>query len=159
MMEIFEFEAIIMKSDERGSGAYVHFPYDLESRFGTKGQVKVKCEFDGVDYRGSIVNMGNGPCIGILKSIREKIGKQAGDSVHVKLWKDEEVRIIKIPADLRAAFESCPENMVFFEKLSYSNQREYIQWIESAKKIETRNARVEKTLDMLGQGIKSPKAK
>jgi uncharacterized protein YdeI (YjbR/CyaY-like superfamily) len=49
--------------------------------------------------------------------------------------------------------------MVFFEKLSYSNQREYIQWIESAKKIETRNARVEKTLDMLGQGIKSPKAK
>lgn len=105
---IIEFTATITKSDERGSGAFVSFPFDLESTFGTRAQVKVQVEFDGVPYRGSIVNMGAGPCIGMLKSIREQLGKQPGDSVHVRLWKDEEPRIIETPDDLAQALGSCP---------------------------------------------------
>lgn len=158
-MDIIEFDAVITKSDERGAGAFVLFPYDLERTFGTKGQVKVQCEFDGVSYRGSIVNMGNGPCIGILKSIREQIGKQAGDSVHVRLWRDEEPRVVEIPEDLETALQNNPANREFFDKLSYSHKRDYVQWISEAKKAETRSARIEKMIEMLGRGVKSPKAK
>lgn len=86
-MKVIEFDAVIVRSSERGAGAFVSFPYDLKETFGVQGRVKVQCEFDGIPYRGSIVNMGSGPCIGILKGIREQLGKQAGDTVHVKLWK------------------------------------------------------------------------
>ena len=151
-----EFDAVITKSDH-GSGAYVSFPCDLHSTFGTKAQVKVHCEFDGVPYRGSIVNMGAGPCIGILKAIREQLGKQPGDTVHVKLWKDDEPRIVEIPEDLQVALDTAPQIREIFELLSYSRKREYVQWITSAKKEETRKARVEKTLIKLGEGKKSPK--
>jgi len=157
-MNIIEFDAVITKSDERGAGAFVAFPFDLRETFGTAGQVKIKCEFDGAPYRGSIVNMGSGPCIGILKSIREQIGKQAGDTVHVRLWKDEEPRVIEVPEDLLTALKSVPEVYGSFEKLSYSHKREYVQWITEAKKEETRKARIEKTIEMLKQGKKSPKA-
>jgi hypothetical protein len=156
-MNSIEYDAVIVKSDERGSGAFVGFPFDLVETFGTKGQVKIKCEFDGISYRGSIVNMGAGPCIGILKAIREQLGKQAGDIVHVKLWKDEETRSVEMPADLEAALKNNPLTLEHFDKLSYSHKKEYLQWIESAKKIETRNSRIEKTIEMLGKGIKSPK--
>ena len=70
-------------------GAYVEFPYDLKKEFG-KGRLKVHASFDGEPYDGSIVNMGlkredGSICyiIGIRKDIRQKINKQAGDSISV----------------------------------------------------------------------------
>ena len=84
----FAYDEIIHEIPEKG-GAYVIFPWDIKEVFG-KGRIKVHAEFDGIPYDGSIVNMGikkpDGEIcyiIGILKSIRKKLGKQDGDSVHV----------------------------------------------------------------------------
>ena len=86
--KIYEYEAIIEEVIEKG-GAYVTFPHNIKEEFG-KGRVKVSASFDGEPYEGSIVNMGvknsdGTVCyiIGILKSIREKIKKQPGDTVKV----------------------------------------------------------------------------
>jgi len=40
----------------------------------------------------------------------------------------------------------------FFDKLAYTHQKEYVKWIEDAKRDETRQARVVKTIAMLKQG-------
>ncbi|WP_312831747.1 DUF1905 domain-containing protein [Sedimentibacter saalensis] len=78
----YEFDAVIMKVPDI-DGAYVGFPYDVKNEFG-KGRVKVHAVFDGVEYDGSLVRMGTpGHIIGLKKDIRSKIGKQAGDTVHV----------------------------------------------------------------------------
>ena len=91
--KIYEYEAIIQSADK--GGAYVAFPYDIREEFG-KGRVKVHATFDKAPYDGSIVNMGvknpdGSVCyiIGILKDIRAKIGKQAGDSVRVTIKERE----------------------------------------------------------------------
>ena len=88
--QIFKFESIIKKVPNI-DGAYIEFPNDVKACFG-KGRVKVVATFDGVTYEGSIVNMGiknadGSICyiIGIRKDIREKIGKQAGDSIKVTI--------------------------------------------------------------------------
>jgi hypothetical protein len=155
-MDTIEFDGVILKSD--GGGAFVRFPCDVMETFGTKGQVKVACEFDGVPYRGSIVNMGTGPVIGILKTIRGQLGKQAGDTVHVKLWKDEQPREVDIPERLKETLRANPKAGEAFELLSYSHKREYAVWVGEAKKQETQDARVQKTVEMLLRGVKSPKA-
>ena len=87
---MYEFEAEIKKVPGI-DGAYVEFPYDLKKEFG-KGRIKVHAAFDGEPYDGSIVNMGmkhddGSICyiIGILKDIRKKIGKQAGDIIKVSI--------------------------------------------------------------------------
>jgi hypothetical protein len=36
-----------------------------------------------------------------------------------------------------------------FDKLSYSHRREYVHWVEEAKKPETRARRIDKTIEML----------
>ncbi len=66
-------------------GAYVEFPYDVKEEFG-KGRVKVYATFDGESYEGSLVKMKT-PChiIGVRKEIRQKIGKQPGDTVFVTI--------------------------------------------------------------------------
>ena len=84
----YEFQVQIEPVPDKG-GAYVRFPYDIRKEFG-KGRVKAEITFDGQPYSGSIVNMGvknedGSVCyiIGIRKDIREKIGKQPGDTVKV----------------------------------------------------------------------------
>ena len=87
--KVYEYDAVIQASDVGKGGAYVAFPYDIRTIFG-KGRVKIHATFDGEPYDGSIVNMGvqnadGSVCyiLGILKEIRAKSGKQAGDVVRV----------------------------------------------------------------------------
>ena len=86
--KVYEYESLIYDAGRTG-GAYVVFPHDIREEFG-RGRVKVHVSFDGEPYDGSIVNMGvknadGSICyiIGIRKDIRSKIGKQAGDKVHM----------------------------------------------------------------------------
>lgn len=86
--KIYEFEAVILKVPDI-NGAYVEIPFDVKEEFG-KGRVKVDATFDGEPYEGSMVKMKT-PChiIGIRKDIREKIGKQPGDSIKVTVKERE----------------------------------------------------------------------
>ena len=52
-MKKYTFKAEIQADD--GGGAYVFFPLDVETEFGTKGRVAVKATFDGVPYSGSLM--------------------------------------------------------------------------------------------------------
>ncbi len=84
MNKIYEFDAAIIKEPNH-NGAYVEIPFDVKETFG-KSRVPVHATFDGEPYDGQVVKMGT-PChiIGVRKDIREKIGKQPGDMVHVTL--------------------------------------------------------------------------
>lgn len=84
MSKTFEFDAEIIKVADI-DGAYVEVPFDVKSIFG-KGRVLVHATFDGEPYDGQVVRMGT-PChiIGVRKDIRNKIGKQPGDTVHVTI--------------------------------------------------------------------------
>ena len=86
--KIYEFDAKIHEVKNRG-GSYIVFPYNVREEF-QKGRAKVHVTFDGEPYDGSVVNMGmknpdGSICyiIGIRKDICIKIGKQAGEVVHV----------------------------------------------------------------------------
>jgi bacteriocin resistance YdeI/OmpD-like protein/uncharacterized protein DUF1905 len=128
-------------------------PFDVRETYGTGGQVKVKASFDGEPYRGSIAPMGGGRhVIGIAKAIRAAIGKDVGDRVKVVVEPDTDPRTVEVPPDLAAAFRKSPAAKRAFEKLSYTHRKEYVRWIEEAKKPETRERRVQKTLEMLREG-------
>lgn len=86
--KIYEFDAIIQKVPDI-NGAYIEFPYDVKQEFG-KGRVKVHALFDDVAYDGSLVKMKTpGHIIGIRQDIRNRIQKQPGDCIHVKIWERE----------------------------------------------------------------------
>ncbi len=54
-----------------------------------------------------------------------------------------------IPADLSSALHADAAASAAFQRLPPSHQREYVEWIEEAKKEDTRRKRIEKTLAML----------
>jgi hypothetical protein len=135
-----------------GGGAFVEIPFDVEKEFGSK-KPKIKAMIEGVPYRGTLVRMGSeSHMLIILKGIREQIGKDFGDEIKVTLEPDTESRVIEVPADLLKQFKANKDAKVFFDKLAYTHQKEYVRWIEEAKRDETRQARVIKTIEMLKQG-------
>ena len=116
--------------------------------------------FDGFEYRGSLVKMGT-PChvIGLNKTLRDAIGKQPGETVHGVITEDTDERLIDTPDDLKSALMVNPTAWLVFEKLSFTNRKEYIGWITSAKKQETRAARIVKCIEMLASGKRNPSEK
>ena len=137
-----------------GGGAFVEVPFDVEKEFGSK-RPKVKAMIEGVPYRGILTRMGT-DChiLGIRKEIREQIGKTFGDDVTIIVEPDTEPRLIEVPVELAKAFKREKEAKALFEKLSYTHQREYVNWIDEAKREETRQNRIAKTIEMLKKGKK-----
>ncbi len=59
---------------------------------------------------------------------------------------------LKVPKELVAALKSSKKATATFNGFSYSNKKEYVEWIASAKTDDTRNKRLETTVEWLEQG-------
>ena len=155
-MKTYKFKARIETATVGSGGACIYFPYDTEKEFGTRGRVPVKATFDGVPYSGSLVKYGAPQhMLGILKGIREQIGKGPGDTVDVTLEKDETERTIEVPAEFEKLLKK-EKVWASFDKLNYTHKKEYVRWITEAKREETRAARLAKSVEMLRSGTKTP---
>jgi hypothetical protein len=138
------FTAVIQNAG-RG-GAFV------EKAFGSK-KPKIKATIEGISYRGILTRMGTEyHMLIILKAIREQAGRTFGDRVKISVELDTEPRVVMVPKDLLKEFKKHKAAKAFFDKLSYTHQREYVMWINEAKREETRANRVTKTIEMLKKG-------
>lgn len=139
-----------------GGGAYVLFPYDVQKEFGTQGKIPIKATFNGVPYTGTMIRYGHPQhMLPILKAIREQLGKGPGDKIEVVVWKDDSARTLEVPAPFLSRLRRAGL-LASFEKLSYTHRKEYCRWITEAKKEETRARRLDKAIEMLGKGVKTP---
>jgi hypothetical protein len=138
-----------------GGGAFVEVPFNVEKEFGSK-RPKVKAIIEGISYRGILTRMGS-EChvLGIRKEIREQLGKGFGDALTITVEPDTEPRVVEVPAELKQAFKTEKEAQTLFDKLSYTHQKEYVNWIDEAKREETRQSRIAKTIEMLKKGQKA----
>lgn len=79
------FDAVLEKSQAAGGWTYVIWPESPEF-FATHGLVKVSGEVDGEPFNGSFMALGDGRHkLAVTAAVRRAIGKEAGDSVHVRL--------------------------------------------------------------------------
>lgn len=149
-----------VKLTGEGDQIYVEIPAEIMSQLDkTKKRIKIKAAFNGIPYRGLITPYGGVPVLGILKSIQKQLNKRAGDTITLTLEKDTEERKAEIPPDLKKLFQQHKKAAVFFETLSYTNQKEFCVWITSAKKTETRISRLNATIEKLQAGKKNPSSK
>lgn len=64
---------------------------------------------------------------------------------------------INLPKDLASLLEKNKKEVIFFHSLSFTNKKEYIEWIVTAKREETRKERLTGTIKRLGKGWKNPR--
>lgn len=72
---------------------------------------------------------------------------------------DVDNKQITLPPDMADALQNKPAAMSFYQDLSYSNKKEYVLWILTAKQEKTRNERLVKLVEKLLAGKKNPAEK
>ena len=71
-------------------------------------------------------------------------------------WIDAKTKEVKPPDDLATALKKNKKEAAYFEALSFTNKKEYIEWIVTAKRPETRTERINGTIERLSKGWKNP---
>ena len=124
-------------------------PEDVVQRLGSHKRPAVKVTINGHSYRSTVARMGGRFLLPLSAENRESAGVAAGDLVDVDIELDTAPREVQVPDDLQAALNGDPDAKRIFERLSYSHRKEHVRALESAKKPETRERRLQKTLTML----------
>jgi hypothetical protein len=134
-----------------GPAAAFDLPFDPKAEFG-KVRAPVRVAINGYEFRTTVASMSGRYLVGLNKEVRAGAGIEAGDRVTVELVLDDEPRTVEIPDDLAAALD--PESRSFLDGLAYTHRKEYVRWIEEAKRAETREARVAKAAAMLRDRVR-----
>jgi Bacteriocin-protection, YdeI or OmpD-Associated len=71
-------------------------------------------------------------------------------------WVNPSTKEVKLPDDLATALKKNKSISEYFHSLAFSHKKEYIEWIVTAKRVETRTERLKKMTEMLNQKKKNP---
>ena len=144
---------------ERGEGSVcaINIDFDVEKAFGKRGRVPVRGTLNGAPFRGSLFPMGGCHFMVVNRHLRAAAGVTGGETVPVVMERDDEPRTIEPPADFARALKSNRDAQVAWDKLSFTHRREHVEHVEEAKKPETRQRRIEKSIELLAAGKKEPR--
>ena len=112
----------------------------------------VQATINGYTWAGRVVRMGGELLLGLNREVRTAAGVEAGDEVTVTIALDEAPREVEVPAALAHALDADAAAKARFEALAYTHRKEFAQWVAEAKRDDTRERRVERTLQMLHEG-------
>ncbi|HEY7201905.1 MAG TPA: YdeI/OmpD-associated family protein [Candidatus Dormibacteraeota bacterium] len=145
------FEAVVTAE---GPGVFVEVPVDMVAALGAGRRPAVVVEINGYRWRSTPAVYGGRCYLPLRKEVRQAAGIEAGQTVTVGLELDEGPRDVALPDDLAAALREDPTVEAAFAALSFTHRKEYVEWVEAARRDDTRRRRVERTVEILRPGPK-----
>ncbi|WP_406095130.1 YdeI/OmpD-associated family protein [Streptomyces sp. NBC_01013] len=104
---------------------------------------------NGHSWKSRVALLRGRHLLGLSNANRQAAGVEIGEEVEVELELDTEPRVVVEPADFAQALDDEPAARAAYDSLAHSRKREHVRAIESAKKPETRQRRIEKAVATL----------
>jgi hypothetical protein len=144
------FTGITSKS---GGRVLIRLPFNPDEAWGKKARHHITGTINGHTYRGSIISNSTNYFISLGEAWRRDADIEFGTTVEVVL-QPEGPQHDTIAPDIAAAVSAEPDAQRYFESLATFYRRNYVKWIENAKRPETRAARITETVALLKLGRK-----
>jgi hypothetical protein len=127
-------------------------PDDVVTTLGGGKRPAVAVTVGDHTYRTTVMPMGGRFMVPLSAANRTAAGVKAGDRVSVEIVRDTAPREVVVPTDLAEALRDDAAVLRFFDDLSYTHRKEWVRWIEDAKRAETRSNRISQAVVELRQG-------
>lgn len=150
MEQIVAGEFFLERFSGKGGWTFIKIPITLIPSGKAFGMLKVCGTIDDYTFEGKhLMPMGDGFLfMPIAKPIRQAIGKEEGDKVLFTLYRDEIPS--SIPDELIDCLEDDPGKLPLFQKLSDTEQKQWIEYIYSTSSEDAKAQRIVKLLADLG---------
>ncbi|HUR63309.1 MAG TPA: YdeI/OmpD-associated family protein [Candidatus Thermoplasmatota archaeon] len=149
------FTATIDRQGPGGAWTSIAIPFSVEQAFGSRGATKVKGTLNGAPFRSSLFPNGDGTHhLMMNKALLAAARAGPGDAVEVALEPDTAERVYAMPPDLATAVKRSKAASATWAAFPPSAHKLYVEWVEGAKREETRASRVEKAVALLSEGKK-----
>lgn len=137
---------------------FLNLPQEASDQLPSRGMVSVEGMINGSPFQATLEPDGaGGHWLKVEKELGESAGVKAGEIVAFEIAPMAEEPEPKIPAEIQAALASAPPKaQQVWASITPVARRDWVQWITSAKKEETRAKRLENACDMLAKGKKRP---
>lgn len=130
----------------------IEVPDEVVAALGQGQRVAVLVTLGGHTYRTTVARMGGRSLVPLSAEHRAAAGVVAGDDVEVDIEVDATPREVAVPADLAEALGQDGAAGAFFDGLAYSHRKEWVRWVEEAKKPQTRSSRLAATVEAMRAG-------
>jgi uncharacterized protein YdeI (YjbR/CyaY-like superfamily) len=144
------FSAVLERIQSRLGWTIIRIPFDVRKIWGTRGQLRVKGEINGLSFRTSLFPArGGGHILLVNKRMQRGGDVRQGMSAKFRLQPDLEERIAIVPAELQRFFREDALLRKWFGTLNYSTRSEIGKWITQVKSQEVRVRRAEQMAERL----------
>ena len=141
-----------------GGEHYFIVPVDFQAHFG-RHRPPVRVTIRGYTFRTTPARYGTEYYVVVNRANRAAIGIDRGDRVRITFELDTEPRVVKPPPELAASLATDAGARARYDKLAFSHQKAYADWVAEAKRPETRLRRATESVKRLLAGRGEPNAR
>ena len=149
------FNATLLRPATPAGAGWTFFvlPKAASERLPARSQVAVQGTLGGAGFQATLEPDGKGShWLKVDKALMAAAGVEAGGTVAVELAPVAREPEPEVPADLRQALAAHPAAKATWDDITALARRDWIQWMTSGKKAETRPKRIATACDMLASG-------
>lgn len=135
------------------SWTFLTLPKNASAKLPSRGMTTVEGTINGFPFRANLEPDGQrSHWLRVNRKMRQAAGAHPGDLVTLEIAPAAEELESRAPADLRKALASAPKAQALWSDITPIARRDWIRWITSAKRPETRARRIGNACSMLAAG-------
>lgn len=151
------FRAKLWAPMEGKGWTFCALPASASAKLGARGRVPVQATVGRASFRTSCFPDGKGGhTLQFNAAMREAAGAGPGDTVSVSLEVASDDVAVEPPAALAKGLKADKGAKAQWEAITPKARAEWVAWIASAKREETRMARIARAVERLRGGAKRP---
>lgn len=149
----FKSKLLCPASPKGATWSFLALPKTASAKLPTRSMVTVEGTLNDHPFQATLEPDGEGShWLKVTKALREAAGVAAGDTVALAIAPVAKEPEPRVPADLRKALAANAAAKATWDDITPVARRDWIHWITSGKKAETRVKRIAVACDKLASG-------
>lgn len=152
------FRAQLLRPAQEQGWTFLRLPVEASNQFKSRGMVSVEGTINETPFQATLQPDGEGGhWLKVPNELQQRAGIGAGEMISLAIAQTANEPEPEVPADFASALAAASQKArQVWDDITPAARRDWIFWMTSGKKVETRSLRIMKACDMLNKGKRRP---